>query len=132
MSDMIKMVVEVWKRPDMTDAQFRERWLGAHGALVREHGPAMGFVRYIQSHKIPAPAIESFASERGWKPAPDGITEVWWDSEDAMNAAMGSPAGVAASAILEADEKHFCDTRKLSAFLAAEEVIFDFTTAHNG
>jgi EthD domain len=124
---MIKMIVEVWKNPDMTDAQFARRWLVEHGALVRKNARAMGFVRYIQSHKRPSPAIEAFAQGRGWKAAPDGLTEVWWESEDSMNAALGSSAGQAASRELEADEIQFCDNRKLSAFLAVEEVIFDFT-----
>ncbi|MET0546960.1 MAG: EthD domain-containing protein [Caulobacterales bacterium] len=126
---MIKMVVEVWKRPDMTDEQFSRRWLVEHGALVKKHAKAMGFVKYIQSHKVPSPAIDAFAEGRGWKQAPDGLTEVWWESMDSMNAAMGSPAGQAASAALEIDEKEFVDARKLSAFLAVEEVIFDFASS---
>src|SRR3546814_12614340 len=101
---MIKMVVEVWKKDGMTDAAFTRRWLVEHGALVKQHANAMGFVRYIQSHKQPSPAIEAFAAGRGWKRPPDGLTEVWWESGEAMNAALGSPAGQAASAALAADE----------------------------
>ncbi len=123
---MIKMVVEVWKRPELSMEQFGTRWLVEHGALVKQHAKAMGFVRYIQSHKIPAPAITEFGESRGWKQPPDGLTEVWWQSLEAMNAALSSPDGQAASAILEADEQKFCDSRKLSVFLAQEEVIFDF------
>jgi EthD domain len=126
---MIKMIVEVWKNPDMTDAQFAHRWLVVHGALVQKNARAMGFIRYIQSHKLPSTAIEAFAQGRGWKSAPDGLTEVWWESEDSMNTALESAAGQAASKELQADEIQFCDNRKLSAFLAVEEVIFDFTTA---
>jgi hypothetical protein len=96
---------------------------------VKKHARAMGFVRYIQSHKQPSAAIDAFAEGRGWKQAPDGLTEVWWESVEAMNAALGSPAGQAASAELEIDENKFCETKKLSAFLAVEEVIFDFTAA---
>ncbi len=126
---MIKMVVEVWKKPDMSDDAFARRWLVEHGALVKAHASAMGFLRYIQSHKLPSPAIEAFAEGRGWKKAPDGLTEVWWESEEAMNSSLGSPEGQAASAILAEDEMKFTDTRRLSAFLASEEVIFDFTVA---
>src|SRR3546814_14675379 len=86
---MIKMVVEVWKKDGMTDAAFTRRWLVEHGALVKQHANAMGFVRYIQSHKQPSPAIEAFAAGRGWKRPPDGLTEVWWASGGAMNAAPG-------------------------------------------
>jgi uncharacterized protein (TIGR02118 family) len=124
---MIKMVVEVWKKPDMTDEAFSRRWLVEHGALVKKHAKVMGFVRYVQSHKQQAPAIVAFAEARGWTSPPDGLTEVWWDSAEAMNAALGSDAGKAASAELEADERQFCDTRRLSAFLAVEETIFDYS-----
>ena len=126
---MIKMVVEVWKKPGMTDEQFRERWLVEHGNLVKKHAKAMGFLRYIQSHKIPSPDIEEFARGRGWKPAPDGITEVWWESKEAMEAALSSPEGQAASKLFQEDEEQFCDSPRLSAFLATEETIFDFVTA---
>jgi hypothetical protein len=125
---MIKMVVEVWKRPDMTDEAFGRRWLVEHGVLVKKHAKTMGFVRYVQSHKQHSEAIAAFAEARGWKSPPDGLTEVWWDSVEAMNAALGSEAAKAASAELEADERKFCDTRRLSAFLAIEETIFDFSS----
>lgn len=124
---MIKMVVEVWKKPEMTDEQFRTRWLVEHGALVRKHAKAMGFLRYIQSHKRVSPEIEAFSEGRGWKRPPDGLTEVWWESEASMQAALGSPEGQAASAALQADEEQFIDPPRISAFLADEEVIFDYT-----
>jgi uncharacterized protein (TIGR02118 family) len=124
---MIKMVVEVWKKPELSDEAFAKRWLGEHGALVKKNARAMGFVRYIQSHKQPSAAIDAFGEGRGWKRPPDGLTEVWWESEAAMHAAMSSPEGQAASAELAADEVKFTDGPKLSAFLAVEEVIFDFT-----
>lgn len=124
---MIKMVVDVWKKEGMTDEAFARRWLGEHGALVKKNARAMGFVRYIQSHKIPSPAIDAFGEGRGWQRPPDGLTEVWWESEASMNAALSSPEGQAASAELAADEAHFTHGTKLSAFLAHEEVIFDFT-----
>lgn len=128
---MIKMVVEVWRRPDMSFEDFTQRWLGAHGALVKQHARAMGFVRYVQSHKQASEAIEAFADGRGWKAPPDGLTEVWWESAEAMNAALSAPEGQQASAALEADEIQFCDGRRMSAFLAVEETIFDFTDAEN-
>lgn len=125
---MIKMVVEVWKKPGWTDKAFAERWLVEHGALVKKHAEAMGFRRYIQSHKLHAAAMEAFAEMRGWKGPPDGLTEVWWESQETMDAALASPEGQAANAVLAEDEIKFTDTKRLSVFLATEEVIFDFTT----
>lgn len=126
---MIKMAIEVWKKAGMSDEAFARRWLVEHGALVKQHARAMGFVRYVQSHKLPSPEIAAFAKGRGWKTPPDGWTEVWWESEEAMQAALGSPEGQAASLALAEDEVHFIEPSKISAFLAVEETIFDFTNA---
>lgn len=87
----------------------------------------MGFLRYVQSHKIPNAEIEAFAADRGWQEAPDGVTEVWWESLESMTTALSSPEGQEASAALEADEVNFVASKKLSAFLSEEKVIFDFT-----
>lgn len=124
---MIKMVVEVWRKEGMSFKAFTDRWLNEHGALVRQQAQAMGFVRYVQSHKQPSPEIDAFAQKRGWKRPPDGLTEVWWPDEAAMKAAFGSPEGQAASKALAEDEAQFIEMSKISAFLAIDEVIFDFT-----
>lgn len=44
-----------------------------------------------------------------------------------MQAALSSPAGIEASRILQADEEKFIDPPRISAFLADEETIFDYT-----
>jgi hypothetical protein len=126
------MVVEVWRKAGMTQEAFEKRWLVEHGALVKQHAKAMGFLRYVQSHKLPSPEIEAFAKGRGWKTPPDGLTEVWWESMESMNKAMTSVAGRSASAILAADEIQFIESSKISAFLSVEKTIFDFTTGKSG
>ena len=40
---------------------------------------------------------------------------------------MASPEGQAASLLLAEDEKAFCHTPKMSAFLTREHVVFDYT-----
>ena len=124
---MIKMIVEVWKLPGMSDEDFRDRWLNEHGDLVKRSADAMGFVRYVQSHKIDSPEIESFAQTRGWKAPPDGVTEIWWRDLESMRNAMASPEGIEASKLLAEDEVKFVDPRKISAFLSVENYIFDYS-----
>jgi uncharacterized protein (TIGR02118 family) len=125
---MIKMVVINFRKAGMSPEDFSKHWKGAHGALVRKHAKAMGFKKYVQSHVLPSPDIEAFAKARGWAAPPDGITEVWWESVEAMQAALGSAQGQAASAELAKDEPTFIDGGRLSAFLSTEHVVFDFTT----
>lgn len=124
---MIRMLVEAHKRPDLEDDVFYDRWRVEHGDLVRDSAQAMGFLRYIQSHRVASPEIDAFAAGRGWAAPADGQAELWWASVSAMEKALGSPAGEAANALLEIDERAFTDPSALSAFLTSEETIFDFT-----
>jgi hypothetical protein len=120
----VKMLVEVWKRPDMSDEGFAERWEIEHGNLVREHAGAMGFNRYVQNHTDRSHPL-NFAQARGWLQAPDGVTEVWWESEDHMRRSMASPEAAAASAVLAADEAQFIDGSRIRAYFSVEHCIFD-------
>jgi uncharacterized protein (TIGR02118 family) len=124
---MIKMVVINFRKPSMTPEEFSRYWRTTHAELVKKHGKAMGFKKYVQSHLVPSPEMEAFAKARGWAAAPDGLTEVWWESLEAMQTAMGSPEGQAASAVLAADEPNLINPSQMSAFLATEYVVFDDT-----
>lgn len=126
-SELVKMVVQVWKKPDMTTEAFQTRWRVGHGDLVRENSRSMGFLRYVQSYPVPCAEIDGFAKARGWREAPDGLTEVWWDSEAGMIETFKSEATARSSAILAEDEVKFIYPPKISAFLAREHVVFDDT-----
>jgi uncharacterized protein (TIGR02118 family) len=122
---MLKMVIEVYRKPGMSLEEFEDYWLNKHGPLVRKHGPAMGMKRYVQSHNVPSEAIAEFRRARGWAEPCEALAEVWWESEEAMLAAMSSPEGQEASKILAEDEVNFCDMTRLTAFLAKEHEIYN-------
>jgi uncharacterized protein (TIGR02118 family) len=87
---MVKFVVVLYRRPDLTpDAFFRN--------LRDEHGPLAeqlpGLRRYIQNHVVPDPKRE----HPGW----DAVVEFYWDDRDWMEAAWAAPEGLAATAHLE-------------------------------
>ncbi len=124
---MIKMVVINFRKPGMTLEEFTAYWKKTHADLVRQHGRKMGIRKYVQSHVLPSPDMDAFAKARGWAAAPDGLTEVWFDSLEAMQKAMGSPEGQAASAILAADEPNLINPSRISAFLSTEYVVYDDT-----
>jgi uncharacterized protein (TIGR02118 family) len=125
---MIKMVVNVYRKPGMTREAFDARWLVQHGDLVRKHAKAMGFLRYVQSHNLPSAEIAAFAASRGWDQPSDGVAEVWWESLQSMQAAMATAEGQSASKELQEDEEQFVDCARISAFLSEDSVIFDHTT----
>ena len=54
----------------------------------------------------------------------DGVAEVWWDSREALTAAVSSPEGQAAGDELLEDERKFIDLARSSLFLTEEHEIF--------
>lgn len=126
----VKMVVQNWRRPDLSFAQFSDHWRNVHAALVRDHGPNMGFRRYVQSHRIDA--ANDKAVPAGWGLSPDGgMTEVWWTSHAAMKQALASAEAQTASALFAADERNFVHPPRMTAMLARETrvVLADPATA---
>jgi uncharacterized protein (TIGR02118 family) len=75
------------KRDDLTIEQFREYWTQVHAPMA---SALPGLVEYIQHH-----VVESFS--RASFPAPDqtidGITELVFESREAMHAALSSALG---------------------------------------
>jgi len=115
----VKMIVQNWKRPDLSFEEYSRHWRTVHARLLRDHGPQMGFRRYVQSHRVDG--SNETGRPDGWGPSPDGgLTEVWWKSYADMKRNLASPAAHAASALFEADEKNFVFPPRMSAFLATE------------
>lgn len=121
---MIKMIVAVYRRPDLTLEQFETYWQDIHGPLAAIHGRTLGMKRYVQSYGVDAPEIQEFAKSRGWVEPPEALAEVWWSSKQAMEDGFATPEGIEASRILAEDEARFCDMTRMSAFLTRENVVF--------
>lgn len=122
---LLKMVATTWRKPGMSQEEFTARWSNEHARLVTAHKDAMGFARYVQSHKVASPQIEEFARSRGWATPPDGIAELWWESEEALLRAFASEEAARASMILAEDEAVFVDTTRTAAFLSSEYEVFN-------
>lgn len=122
---MIKFSAIVWRRPDVSSEAFTRHWRGTHAGLVRQYASVLGICRYVQSHRVPDLLIDQAVLGRGWLPPPDGLAEVYWPSHAVMMAGMSSLEGQRANAALAEDEARFCDTARMSAFLAEENVVID-------
>jgi uncharacterized protein (TIGR02118 family) len=119
----VKLVFCCRRRSELSFEQFQKRWLEVHGPLVRrmrEHIPQMK--RYVQSHTIPGAPSEMMRASRGAGPAYDGITEVWFDSLEALGASGES--GITAARRLYEDEAEFIDFARSAVFLTEEHEIF--------
>jgi uncharacterized protein (TIGR02118 family) len=122
---MIKLVMLVRRRAHMSPDDFRSYWLEKHGHLVRSLTPRFGARRYVQSHTLDTPLNALLAQSRGMGEPFDGIAELWWDSADALLAALGSADGQAANRVLIEDEAHFVDLARSYMFLTEEHTIFE-------
>ena len=86
---MLKFMVVVYRRPDLTPAQFRQHLEKIHAPLARK---LPGLKRYKQNHAATDPS----------RPHPewDAIVELYFDSWELMEAAWASPQGAASDADL--------------------------------
>lgn len=71
---MLKRISLVWKRPELSRADFRRIWLGEHAAYARQ-------LRGVREYTI------DFVTE-GPEGAPDGIATLRFDSREALDAAF--------------------------------------------
>jgi uncharacterized protein (TIGR02118 family) len=74
---MIKRTSLVWKRPELSDAEFRELWLGEHIVYARQ---LPGLREYVID----------FVADPG-DGEPNGIATLRFDSREALDAAFAIP-----------------------------------------
>jgi uncharacterized protein (TIGR02118 family) len=79
---MLKFVVVLHRRPDLSVEDFHEVLRGAHGALASR---LPGLRRYVQNHVAADPLRP--------RPAWDAVVELSWDDKPSMEAAWASPEG---------------------------------------
>lgn len=108
---MIKLVYCITKKPGLTDEQFFQYWKNIHGPLGAR---IPGLHRLVQSHRLTVPADK-------YRPAYDGVAELWFDSIEDLLAARQSPEWKASSA----DEANFIDPDKVAYFVSEERVILE-------
>ena len=124
---MLKLVYCIRRHEDVSAEEFHRYWLEDHGPLVRSVAKEIGAARYVQSHTVAPELNEVLRASRGLEEPYDGITEVWWESTAALEAAMQSPEGQNAQRRLIEDESKFIDFARSRVFMTEEHVIVDGT-----
>jgi uncharacterized protein (TIGR02118 family) len=104
---MLKFVVVLYRRPDLSPEQFRDNLRNEHGPMA-ERLP--GLRRYVQNHVMPDPD----RPHPGW----DAVVELYWDDRAAMEAAWRSPEGQRATGHLAA----LADLSRSSWSMVSEEI----------
>jgi uncharacterized protein (TIGR02118 family) len=104
----------------MSREEFQDYWKNVHGPLVSRHSTTLAIHRYIQLHTLDDPINDALAEARGgMEPEYDGVAELWWKDEDALDA-FTTEAGQAAGAELLEDEKKFIDHENSPLWFAYE------------
>lgn len=101
------------KKPDWRMYEFRRHWRETHGPLAAK---LPGLKRYEQN-----PVIDSVQRGIAFQRGPeqlDGFSMLWFDSLEAMRAAIATDAGQA----LVADENHFIGDRRIVAIDQVEVI----------
>ena len=86
---MLKFMVVLYRRPDLTPTQFRHHLEITHAPLAKA---LPGLKKYRQNHAVP----DTNRNHPGW----DVIIELYFDNRDSMEAAWASPQGAASDADL--------------------------------
>jgi uncharacterized protein (TIGR02118 family) len=126
MAAVIKLVFCLRRRAELSREDFQRYWRETHAPLVRERGATLGIRRYVQVHTLPAATSAALAASRAVEEEEyDGVAELWWDSLEALAAAVATPEGRRAGAELLEDERRFIDLTRSPIFLAEEHVVLD-------
>jgi len=105
---MVKVVLLLHRRADMSTDDFRRYWHEQHRPLV-ERLP--GLRRLVLNDVLRSPD--------GAEAACDGIAEDWFDSVESMQAAFASPEAQAVSA----DVVNFLDLSRFQVLMVAEQEV---------
>lgn len=127
---MIKLVYCLRKRKDVPAAEFYQYWLESHGPRVRSYAKTINALKYVQSHTIAPDINQQLIASRGLAEPYDGITEVWWKSEESFKAGFGSAAAQQAREDLLQDESKFIDFANSRVFITREHLIFEYPNGH--
>ena len=129
---MIKLSYTLHRRAGMSRAEFQRYWLEEHAPLVKSVQVDLRLRRYAQVHTFVDASGGPDGTRGEMADAPDGVAELWWESLDELRAAMATPEGQRADALLVEDESKFIDFRRSSMGFGNVHEIIGFTRSLEG
>ena len=120
---MVKLVFCLRRSSHLSRAEFQRYWREMHGPLVRRHAASLRIRRYVQVHTLEDALNDALRGTRGGPEAYDGVAELWWESREALAAAIATPEGQRAGEELLDDERRFIDLARSPLWLAEEHPI---------
>ena len=119
-SSIVKLfyVLNYPQQANLDDAQWY--WRVQHGPLVRQVGPEIQALRYIQVHRLAHDFNRAFAISRGTLNEYFGHAELWFDLDN-----QPKEGAQDASVLLYEDEAKFIDFSRSSVWYGKEHVLVD-------
>jgi uncharacterized protein (TIGR02118 family) len=124
---MIKVVVIIRRRQNLSVEDFHRYWLHNHAPLVRKFSRSLRMRKYVQSHTVAPEMGARLAQARQMGEGFDGTAEVWWNSLEDMFAVLRTAEGLEASLRLGEDEAQFIDFARSHIFITEEHTILDYS-----
>ena len=123
MTNLYRMSLAVFRRPDLSRAEFLDYWLNVHGPLVRSLAADIRAVRYVQLHGDHGELSQRYEAQRGVAAVHDGVAQMWWRSEADRLDGAATEAGQAATRLLVEDEHRFCDLARSTVCFGYDHVV---------
>jgi uncharacterized protein (TIGR02118 family) len=105
---MLKFIVVLCRRPDLSVEEFQDYFRRVHGPLAEQ---LPGLRRYVRNYPAPDPVRS--------RPAWDCVVELYFDDQESMEAAWSSAEGERA----DADLREFADLARTTWSVVELEVI---------
>jgi len=96
---MVKLIALLKRKPGMTRAEFKERWLIEHTKLSSKLTDCLEYRINI--------CTEAQPDDQSGEPLYDGTAELWWESVEKMEASFGNEI----AKIAGEDADSFCELR---------------------
>jgi uncharacterized protein (TIGR02118 family) len=121
---MIRVTYALRRRSDLSPEEFSRYWREEHAPLLQRHAAELGIRRYVQAHTTPTALDKALRMARSVEPEPyDGVAEIYFDSVDALVAAVSTEKGQAIAAELVEDERRFVDLDRSPIWIAEEHLV---------
>jgi uncharacterized protein (TIGR02118 family) len=117
---MVKLIFCVHRLPSLSRAEFARYWREQHAPLVQRYAATLRIRRYVQCHSVDNPLNEMLRESRGGPEPYDGVAELWWDSLQDLEAALGAADAQQAGLALLEDERRFVDLSRSPIWLTEE------------
>ena len=109
---MIKIIINVIRKPGVSFAEFDRYWRERHAEVVKSVPEFTRHVRrYVQCHL--SAQDTPFAASGGY----DGVAELWFDDIDSANRAFAEPRYLE---VIRPDELKFADLERCVSMLTEE------------